>query len=133
MDCNKELAEVSNLKLCNSVNYGFEPVSDKPSITIKGERLDFRNLLSRASAGILDLNMFSLPRTSDLSGSNVTEEKIDELMNRPRSVMDNLFGASVEEAEQEMLRHKSVISEEMNKLKPKDPSPDPSPDSAPVE
>lgn len=100
------------MELCKSISYGLEKQSTQPSITVRGERLDFRNLLARASAGILDLNMFSLPRTSDLDGSSVDDQKIEDLMNRPDTVLDRCFGCSVEEAEAEMKRHTSVIRQQ---------------------
>lgn len=101
--------------ICKTIKFELERESSNASITKVGERLDFRVLLARASAGIIDLNQFQLPRESDVQGSRVGDpansQALDDLMSRPVSVMDNLFGASVEDAEKELQRHQSVMSQ----------------------
>lgn len=101
--------------ICKTARFELERESSKPSITKVGERLDFRVLLARASAGIIDLQQFQLPRESDVQGSQVGDpansQALDDLMSRPASVMDNLFGASVEDAERELQCHQSVMSQ----------------------
>lgn len=101
--------------ICKTIKFELERKSSNASITKVGERLDFRVLLARASAGIIDLQQFQLPRESDVQGSQVGDpansQALDDLMSRPASVMDNLFGASVEDAEKELQRHKSVMSQ----------------------
>lgn len=105
--------------ICKTARFELERQSSKPSITKVGERLDFRVLLARASAGIIDLQQFQLPRESDVQGSQVGDpansQALDDLMSRPPSVMDNLFGASVEDAERELERHQSVMSQHRKK------------------
>lgn len=99
--------------ICKTIRFELERESSNASITKIGERLDFRELLSRASAGIIDLRQFQVQRTSDVAGSDVGDPSnsrvLDDLMNRPQSVMDNLFGSSVEDAEKELQRHQSVL------------------------
>lgn len=100
--------------ICKTIKFELERKSENSSITKVGERLDFRVLLERASAGIIDLRQFQVPRMSDVSGSEVGDpansQALEDLMNRPASVMDNLFGASVEDAERELEHHKSVLA-----------------------
>lgn len=106
--------------ISKTIKFELERLSSNPSITKVGERLDFRALLERASTGIIDLRQFQLPRESDVQGSQVGDpansQALDDLMSRPASVMDNLFGASVEDAERELQRHHSVISQHRKKL-----------------
>lgn len=105
--------------ICKTAKFELERKSSNASITKVGERLDFRALLERASAGIIDLRQFQLPRESDVQGSQVGDpansQALEDLMSRPSSVLDNLFGASVEDAEKELLRHQSVMSEHRKK------------------
>lgn len=101
--------------ICKTIKFELERESSNASITQVGERLDFRVLLARASAGIIDLRQFQLPRESDVQGSQVGDpansQALDDLMSRPVSVMDSLFGASVEDAEKELQRHQNVMSQ----------------------
>lgn len=100
--------------ICKTIRFGLERQSPEPSITKIGERLDFRVLLQRASAGIIDLRQFQVPRMSDVSGAEVGDpansKALDDLMSRESTVLDNLFGASVEDAEKELSHHQSVLA-----------------------
>lgn len=100
--------------ICKTIKFELERKSSNASITKVGERLDFRVLLARASAGIIDLRQFQVPRGSDVQGSQVGDpansQALDDLMSRPPSVMDNVFGCSVEDAERELQHHQSVMS-----------------------
>lgn len=113
--------------LCKTIKFELERKSSKGSITKVGERLDFRVLLERASAGIIDLRQFQVPRMSDVSGSQVGDpansQALEELMNRPTSVLDNVFGASVEDAEKELARHTSVLEKSRKAKKDADAEP----------
>ena len=105
--------------ICKTIKFELERQSSNASITKLGERLDFRALLERSSAGIVDLRQFQLPRESDVQGSQVGDpansQALEDLMSRPASVLDNLFGASVEDAERELQRHQSVMSQHRKK------------------
>ena len=105
--------------ICKTIKFELERESSNASITQVSERLDFRTLLARASAGIIDLNQYQIPRESDVQGSQVGDpansQALEDLMNRPPSVLDYLFGASIEDAERELQRHQSVISQHQKK------------------
>ena len=113
--------------ICKTVSFELERKSSKPSITKIGERLDFRVLLQRASAGIIDLRQFQVQRMSDVSGADVGDpansQALDELMSRESSVLDNLFGASVEDAEKELTHHQSVLARYHKERKDADADP----------
>ena len=123
--------------LCKTVKYDTEVILDDVSITQVSEKLDFKSLLSRAAAGIIDLRDYQLPSSSDLVTTNIVSEedlvrRQMDLLNEPKSIMNNLFGSSVEEAEAEAKRHMETMS---RNRKPKEPvvdKPD-SPEISPAE
>ena len=100
--------------ICKTIKFDFEAISDDISITKVSEKLDFKSLLERSAAGIIDLRQFQLPRTSDLSvPASVSDAELQrmqmQLLDEPPSVVNNLFGASVEDAEKEASRHMEVM------------------------
>lgn len=98
----------SNLLKFRRVTPSFE-CNSLPSITVVSEPLDIQTMLLRAQNGILDLNSYQREMYSD----NASDNDVDN----DYGVMDRAFGASREDAIEELNRHNKVVNSELERIR----------------